>query len=175
MPIKPEHHFQIWYVFLAVLALLVFEDYLAAVGTATRTIPYSQFQDMLAQGKLDDLVVDTDRISGDFKNPAAGKPAHFDTVRVDPALAQSLGRAGATFAGAPPPGWLSRAIAWLAPIALFWAVWLFVGQRLSGGLGSRPDGHRAQPRARLRRDGDQDDVRGRRWPRRSEERAAGGC
>src|SRR3984885_14698535 len=114
MPIKPEHHFQIWYVFLAVLALLVFEDYLAAVSTTTRTIPYSQFQDMLAQGKLNNLTIDADRIRGDFKAPAAGKPAHFDTVRVDPALAQSLGHAEVTFAAAPPPGWLSRALAWLA-------------------------------------------------------------
>jgi cell division protease FtsH len=136
MPIKREHHFQIWYAFLALLALFFFEDYLSAVGTSTQTIPYSQFQDMLAQGKLDNLTVDADRIRGDFKAPQAGKPAHFDTVRVDPALAQSLGHAAVTFAAAPPPGWLSRALAWLAPIAIFWVAWLFLSQRMSGGLGN---------------------------------------
>jgi cell division protease FtsH len=136
MPIKREHHFQIWYAFLALLALFFFEDYLAAVGTSTQTIPYSQFQDMLAQGKLDNLTVDADRIRGDFKTPEAGKPAHFDTVRVDPALAQSLGHAAVTFAAPPPPGWLSRALAWLAPLAIFWVAWVFLSQRMSSGLGN---------------------------------------
>jgi cell division protease FtsH len=136
MPIKREHHFQIWYAFLALLALFFFEDYLSAVGTSTQTIPYSQFQDMLAQGKLDNLTIDADRIRGDFKTQQAGKPAHFDTVRVDPALAQSLRHTEVTFAAAPPPGWLLRALAWLAPIAIFWVAWVFLTQRMSSGLGN---------------------------------------
>jgi cell division protease FtsH len=135
MPMKREHHLSIWYVFVVLLALSFFEDYLAAVSTTTRTIPYSQFQDMLAQGKLDNLTIDADRIRGDFKAPASGQPAHFDTVRVDPPLAQALGHAGVTFAAAPPPGWLSRALAWLAPLAIFWAAWLFLSQRIGGTLG----------------------------------------
>src|ERR1700743_786654 len=89
MPIKREHHFQIWYAFLALLSLFFFEDSLSAVGTSTQTIPYSQFQDMLAQGKLDNLTIDADRIRGNFKAPESGQPAHFDTVRVDPPLAQA--------------------------------------------------------------------------------------
>jgi cell division protease FtsH len=136
MPMKRAHHFHIWYVFLALLALSVFEDYLAATGTSTRTIPYSQFQEMLGQGKLDNLTIDADRIRGDFKTAETGKPVRFNTVRVDPALAQSLGHAGITFAATPPPGWLSRALAWLAPLAIFWVAWLFLSQRMSGGLGN---------------------------------------
>jgi cell division protease FtsH len=104
MPMKREHHFQIWYTLVALLALLCFKDYLAAVGARTEAIPYSQFQDMLVRGEVNNLVVDADRIRGDFKALEAGKPTHLDTVRVGPALAQSLGCAGATFAAALRPG-----------------------------------------------------------------------
>jgi cell division protease FtsH len=135
MAMKREHHFHIGYVFAALLALSFIEDYLSAADTNSSTIPYSRFQDMLAQGKVDNLTIDANRIRGDFKAPEKGQPAHFDTVRVDPSLAQALGHARVTFAGAPPPGWLSRALAWLVPLALFWLVWLFLSQRMAGGLG----------------------------------------
>jgi cell division protease FtsH len=134
-PVKPQQHFQIVYILAAFVALLIVQDYLSEVGSNIQVLPYSQFQDMLHAGKLDDLVVDTTHIQGSIKSAEKGKPTRFTTFRVDPALAQSLAADHVTFSAAPPPGWLSSAIGWIAPLALFWGVWWFMSRRMASGTG----------------------------------------
>jgi cell division protease FtsH len=133
--VKPEHHIHGWYFVLAFLGLLLVQDLLGEVGKNVEEIPYSKFQDMLHQGKLDDLVVGTDRIEGTIKAPAKGAPSRFTTVRVDPALAQSLASDHVTFAGNPPPGWFVSALGWLLPLVIFWGIWMFAIRRMAGGAG----------------------------------------
>ena len=133
MPVKREHHFQIGYAFAALFALLAFQDLLAIRGSGLQTLPYSQFEDMLKSGKLDNLVVGPDSIVGAIKSPEKGKPARFTTVRVAPDLAQSLSEAKVTFSGKPPAGWLASMLVWLLPLALFWGIWMVLARRMAGG------------------------------------------
>ena len=133
--LKPQQHFQIWYFAAAFLGLLVVQDYLAGLAGNVQALPYSEFQAMLQGGKLDNLVVSPSRIDGDIKGAEKGKPARFSTVRVDPALAQSFGADHVTFSASPPPGWLSSAISWMLPLALFWGGFLFLQRRMSGAGG----------------------------------------
>ena len=134
-PVKREHHFQFYYILAAILGVLALQDYMVRAGGGTQALPYSQFQDMLHDGKLGDLVLSADRITGKIKTPAKGKPAHFSTVRVDPALARSLAADHVTFSGSPPPGWLSSAIGWILPLALFWGLWFYLSRRMASGMG----------------------------------------
>jgi cell division protease FtsH len=131
--IKPQQHFQFFYIAAAFLGLLIVQDYLSTNGNNTQVLPYSQFLDMLHGGKLEDIVVDASRIQGTIKAPEKGKPAHFSTLRVEGALAQTLSADHVTFSGAPPPGWFSTALGWIAPLALFWGVWFFVGKKFASG------------------------------------------
>jgi cell division protease FtsH len=133
--IKPEHHIHGWYFVAAFAGLLIVQDLLAFTRAKVETIPYSQFQDMLHAGKLDNLVVGTDAIEGDIKSPEKGAATRFMTDKVDPALAQSLAADHVTFAGSPPPGWLSGALGWLLPLVFFWGIWLFVIRRMAGNMG----------------------------------------
>ncbi len=135
--LKPEHHFHLWYWVVAFLALLLVQDYLGGLSGSVQTLPYSQFQDMLHAGKLDQLVVGPERIEGIVKDAAKDKPARFTTIRVNPELATTLGADHVTFSGSPPPGWLQSAIGWVAPLALFWGAWFFISRRMAsgGGLG----------------------------------------
>ena len=133
--LKREHHFQIWYWAAAFLGLLFVQDYLSTVGGNVQPLAYSQFQDMLHAGKLDDLTISGDRITGKFKAPEKGKPTEFTTVRVDPELAQSLSADHVTFAATPPPGWLTSALGWIAPLALFYGAWFLISRRMSGAGG----------------------------------------
>ena len=147
--IKPQHHFQFFYILAAFLGLLMVQDYLSTMGANSQVLPYSQFLDMLHAGKLDHLVVEANSIRGDVKAPEKGKSAQFTTNRVEPSLAEALAADHVTFSAAPPPGWLSSAIGWVAPLALFWAVWFFISRRMASGMGGghgRPDEHRPQPR-----------------------------
>ncbi len=135
-PIKREHHLGFFYILAAFLALMVVQDYLGGLGNV-QALPYSQFQDMLHAGKLENLVVGPDRITGTIKDAPKGQPGSFTTIRVNPDLATALAADHVTFAGSPPPSWLNSAIGWVLPLALFWGVWFFLQRRMAaGGSGS---------------------------------------
>ena len=136
MELKREHHINIWYIVLAVLAVLSIHDWLG-LRADVEILPYSRFQDLLHQGQLDDLVVGTDHITGRLKNAPAGKPAHFSTVRVDPAIADSLAAAKVSFSGEPGPGLLASVLGWFAPTLVFLLLWFWLIRPMgAGGMGS---------------------------------------
>ena len=135
MPVKRENHFQFYYILAALLGLLALQDYVGSGGRGEQTLPYSQFEQMLHAGKLDNLVVSQDRIEGTIKDAEKGKPDRFTTVRVDPALARTLAADDVTFSATPPPGWLSSALGWILPLGLFWGFWFIMSRRMASGMG----------------------------------------
>jgi cell division protease FtsH len=86
---------------------------------------------------VSDLVIGSDQITGRIVEPEEGQPEHFRTVRVDPELADRLAKDGLEFTGAVENTWLSRALAWVLPIAFILVIWIFLQRRLggAGGLG----------------------------------------
>jgi len=105
-------------------------------GTAPKTIPYSDFQALLAKGQVDNLTVSDSEITGDFKAPASGAATQFVTERVDPALADDLAKSGTTFSGTAAPGVFAQLLGWLAPLLFFGMLWYFVlGGRMGGAGG----------------------------------------
>jgi len=98
MPMKREHQFNFWYAVLAVLAVLTIRDLLTNADGCGRS-PYSEFQQLTAQGRVSDLVVGKSRITGVLRDAPDSRPQRFTTVRVEPALAASLAGSGVSFAG----------------------------------------------------------------------------
>jgi cell division protease FtsH len=138
MEMKREHHIHFWYIIVALLALLLLENYLAATnaGSGTKTVPYSEFQTLLQGGKIDNLQIGQNSISGDYKNPEKGQPSHFFTERVDPALAQQLEKSNVTFSGAASPGLIAGLLGWFMPLLGFVLLWMFLVRPMaSGGMG----------------------------------------
>jgi cell division protease FtsH len=136
--IKPQQQIHAWYFAAAFLAIVLVQDLFSFNMGKVETIPYSQFQDMLHSGKVENLVISDSRVDGDIKAPEKGAPARFTTVRVSPVLAASLDADHVTYAGSPPPGWLAGAMSWLLPLIFFWGIWLFVVRKMAsegGGLG----------------------------------------
>jgi len=131
---RKEQQFHLWYAVLAILALFAFRDLFTA-PEAVRTIPYSEFQRLVAEGRVTDLVVGETRIVGTLRDAPQGEPRRFITQRVDPAFAQSLAGTAVEFAGEPEPGLLVRAIGWVLPMALLLMLWLFLLRRITGGAG----------------------------------------
>ncbi len=131
---KREHQFNFWYAVLAILAVLTIRDVLTNADQV-RTIPYSEFQQLVAQGGVSDLVVGRSRITGVLRDTPDGPPQRFTTVQVEPGLAASLAGSGAKFTGEPEPGLLVRALGWMLPTLLFLLVWMFLIRRMAGGAG----------------------------------------
>jgi len=143
--------FSLWYFVLALVVILLLQDYLAR--GAVETITYSEFKQLLRERKLADVVITDTHIMGSVQAQALagvvqpqraeaiigeGGLHRFRTVRVeDPQLVADLQAAGVSFAGRVEARWLATVLAWVVPVVLFVAIWLYLIRRIGmmGGGG----------------------------------------
>ncbi len=139
MDIKREHQINFWYIIAAFLAVLLIQDFLYQ-SQLIKTIPYSEFQKLLDNGAVTDVVVGPGRITGTLKAPdgqmPGAEPQHFVTERVPQELAQILAEKGVKFSGEPGPGLLQTVLGWILPSLGFVLVWVFLIRPMAGqGMG----------------------------------------
>lgn len=128
---KPgEHgrHLTVGYVIGSFL-LIVLLQWLMVSFAGVQTIPYSQFDTLVSQGKVAEVTVGQTAIEGALKD---GK-THFVTDRVEPALAEKLAAKGVLVKGQPTGGVLGTLLSWIAPIFLFYVAWAFLFRRMASG------------------------------------------
>ena len=85
-PEERKQQFAIWYIFAAFLGLMLVQ-YLWLQYTQVETIPYSQFEQLLDQNKIAEVLVGSETIQGTLKEPFPDGRKLFSTTRVDPELA----------------------------------------------------------------------------------------
>jgi cell division protease FtsH len=136
MEIKREHHINFWYIIVTMIAILLIQDYFVQ-ATLTKTIPYSEFQQLVDQGAVSDLVVGQSRITGTLRDARPNEPKQFATYRVPPDLADKLTAAKLTFSGEPPPGLVMTVLGWIIPSVGFLLLWMFMIRPMTGqgGIG----------------------------------------
>ena len=98
MEIKREHHINFWYIILTLLAVMLIQDFMVQ-ATQTKTIAYSEFQQLLDQGGVSDIVVGPTTITGTLKDTKPDEPKKFTTYRVPLELANKLTAAKLSFSG----------------------------------------------------------------------------
>ncbi|WP_437124252.1 ATP-dependent zinc metalloprotease FtsH [Aquibaculum arenosum] len=132
-----EPPFKLWHLMLILLSVMLLQSLLVESGTV-RDMPYSEFEVLLEEGRLQDIEVAEDRITGTINPPLDGQE-RFTTRRVDPAIAEQLRDEGVVFRGAPGPSVLASIFSWLLPILVFFGIWLLlfrgILQRQGGGMG----------------------------------------
>ena len=135
-PEERKHHFAVWYVFAAFLGVMLIQ-YAWLVYTQVETIPYSQFEQLLNENKISEVLVGHDSIQGTLKQPLPDGRKLFYTVRVDPALADKLKAHDVTITGAPSSNFLSTILSWALPIFIFYLIWTYGVRRMAErqGLG----------------------------------------
>jgi cell division protease FtsH len=144
--------FSIWYFLAAVAALLLLNTYLmrAEVGEIT----YAQFKQLVEAGKVTDVVISPDYVTGRFTTtelsgilPDAqvrqfqvgkGRDRYFRAVRVeDPGLVEALESHQISYSGRLAATWLTNLLSWVATVVFFLVVWGFLFRRIGGaGAGS---------------------------------------
>ena len=126
----------LWYVILGVWMLFVLGQFWYE-STQVTPIPYSRFLEYQREGRVSDLVIGSDEITGRIVEPEEGQPARFRTLRVDPELADQLSENDLEFTGTVEDTWLSRLLTWVLPFAFIVLIWMFVLRRIgpSSGLG----------------------------------------
>jgi len=129
---KKEHKFSLFYILLAVWAVLLIQSYLASM-MSSQVVPYSQFLKLLKEGKVTEVAISANRIEGKMK--VEGKPGEtqpFRTNRVDQDLSELLDKYQVTFKGEVESTFLRDLFSWVFPIVIFFGIWYLLMKRMGG-------------------------------------------
>lgn len=135
-PDKPSRgeKFTIVAMTIAAFAVLIFE-WAWVSSTQFDTIPFSQFEQLVATGSVTEVSVGSDTIQGKLKDKLPSGRTAFMTARVDAALAEKLTAKGVVVTGVPSGGILQTILLWIFPALMFVLVWFFMGRGISGQQG----------------------------------------
>ncbi|WP_455379532.1 ATP-dependent zinc metalloprotease FtsH [Petrachloros mirabilis] len=128
--------FSIWYVFLAIWAFLLIQSFFAAINKVEE-IPYSEFKALVASGKVAEVSITSQTISGMLKPEGDAKESKpFRTVRVeDPALTSELTEQKVKITGVIETTFWRDILSWVLPIVVFIAIWAFIFRRIGQAQG----------------------------------------
>lgn len=128
--------FSIWYVLLAIMAVVIVHDFIHALNKIEE-LPYSEFKRLVDAGKVAEVSVASQVLTGKLKPEGESKEQQaFATVRVeDPDLVRELNRHGVTFTGVIESTFWRDLLSWVIPVALFGGIWFFIFRRLGQAQG----------------------------------------
>jgi len=128
--------FSVWYVLLAVMAVILVHDAILALNKVEE-LPYSQFKSLVAAGKVAEVSLGSQRLTGTIKTERDAKTEKsFTTIRVeDPELVRELSEQGVVFAGVIESTFWRDLLSWVLPVAVFAAVWFFIIRRFGQAQG----------------------------------------
>ncbi len=75
---EKKTQFNVWYIILALFAILLFQNWWAA-SRQIEVIAYSQFEELLEAGKIEEVYVRQNRLEGKLKEPSANGRQRFVT------------------------------------------------------------------------------------------------
>ncbi|WP_413291590.1 ATP-dependent zinc metalloprotease FtsH [Bdellovibrio sp. HCB337] len=121
-----------------VLSLILWMPYFLQGTAKSVEIPYSEFETLLSEKKVDQLVVTDQFIRGQFKEPRKDSKTEFITVRVPPDLAKSLAESGVTYTKALESTFFKDLLSWTLPALIFIGFWILLGRYMAskGGFGA---------------------------------------
>ena len=133
---EKKTRFSVWYFVFALFAVMTLHD----MWTQYRTVeplPYSEFQRLVADGKVSEIAIAENTIQGTLKNPLPDGRIKFVTTRVEPALAHDLAKYDVTFTGVIENTFLRDLLSWVLPAVIFVGIWLFAMRKFAQkqGLG----------------------------------------
>ena len=137
-PSQRKQAVAIGYIFAAAIGVMLLQWVLATYNTVD-TIPYSEFEQQVAQGNVSEVAVGQDTIQGKLKAKLPSGKDAFVTARVDAELAEKLAAKGVVVTGVPSGGLLQNILSWVVPAVIFYLIWVFLFRRVAerqgfGGL-----------------------------------------
>lgn len=126
---EKHHKFSIWYILIGIWGVLILHNLLFS-AFAVRTIPYSEFLELLKQGKVETVAIRSNQIQGQLVETEGGEM--FRTIRVDKDLSNLLDEYQVEFSGEIESTFLRDILSWVLPIFLFFGIWAFMMRRMAG-------------------------------------------
>jgi len=147
---QKQQNFSISYVILTFVLLMLIQA--VFFGPHTANLPYSDFKMLLRNGKVSDLVIGKETITGTLSTKGLedllpkpelemlkrnDKETHrFVTPRVnDPELVSELEAAKIRFTGQVENTWFTVLLSWVLPALIFFGLWMFLVRRMGAQSG----------------------------------------
>jgi cell division protease FtsH len=117
---------------LMILATILLVYSLNPAGSA-KEVDYSQFKQMVRDERFAEVTLADSYVQGKTKAAKGETATTYTAVRVqDPDLVKELEAHHIPYRGEVESHWLGFALSWIIPIALFYLIWRFAAQRISG-------------------------------------------
>ena len=133
-PIKREIKFNITYLVVAIFAILIIQDQWKQVMQVT-PIPYNEFQRLLEEEKIVEVMITDKFIQGKLKEPIKGKANKVVTTRVEPELAKELDQYDIKYFRVIENTFIKDLLSWIVPTLIFFGVWIFLVKKMAGKSG----------------------------------------
>ncbi|MFN2645949.1 MAG: ATP-dependent zinc metalloprotease FtsH [Burkholderiales bacterium] len=125
--------FHVAYVVFALVAMLLIQEAWQRAQTV-EVLPYSEFEKLLAEKKIAEVVVSDKHITGKLKQPEGSKTVVVSNL-VSPELADHLAKYGVKYTRAYESTFMRDLLSWIVPAAIFFGIWFWLARRVSQGLG----------------------------------------
>ncbi|MBM4340475.1 MAG: ATP-dependent metallopeptidase FtsH/Yme1/Tma family protein [Deltaproteobacteria bacterium] len=127
-PLLKKANFTIWYFVIAFIIILLVQNYFVSKGTED-IIPYSEFKESLRAGRIKELTITIETVSGEWVTEKG--PRKFQTVRVeDPDLVKDLETHKVKYTGKIDSKWVTNILSWIIPLIFFILIWRFLFSRI---------------------------------------------
>ena len=131
--------FNIGYLLFALVAMLALQQWWQQ-SQKVEVLPYSEFEKLLAEHKIDEVVISDQRITGKFKAKEGGKTIAVANL-VPPDLADRLSRYDVKYTRVYESTVFRDLLSWILPALIFFGLWYFLARRMANqqGLGGGLD------------------------------------
>src|SRR5919199_847050 len=125
--------FHVIYVIFALVAMVLIQEAWQKSQTV-EVLPYSEFERLLKEDKISEVVVSDRHITGKLKGAESGKTVAIANL-VEPDLAARLDKYGVKYTRAYESTFMRDLLSWVVPALIFFGIWMFLARRMSQGLG----------------------------------------
>jgi cell division protease FtsH len=128
--------FNIGYLLFALVAMLSLQQWWQQ-SQKVEVLPYSEFEKLLAEHKIDEVVISDQRITGKFKAKEGGGKTIAVANLVPPDLADRLSKYDVKYTRVYESTVFRDLLSWILPALIFFGLWYFLARRMANqqGLG----------------------------------------
>jgi len=123
------------YLIFALLAMMLLRDWWIQ-AQVVETVPYSRFEQYLAEGRIESVDVGDRLISGRLKAAEAGGKRVVVSALVEPAVAERLSRFGVPYTRVHESTWFHDLLSWIAPALIFFGIWYLFYRKFADRMGA---------------------------------------
>jgi cell division protease FtsH len=126
----PKTQWNVGYWLLAMMTFIALQNWWQASRTV-EAVPYSVFEQALAEGRVAEVTVGETTITGRLKAPEASGKTVIVANRVEPELAERLSRYGVPYTRVVESTVLRDLLSWVVPALVFFGLWFFLIRRIA--------------------------------------------